>query len=191
MKSLELTTPHIIATVGVPGAGKTQFAQQFAETFSSPLISRHYFDRLGSEDETSTNLSNLILRETMKTRQTIIYDGRLGKQVDRKALARYANNKGYRVLFVWVQTDANTSRKRSLKRMSADEYKKELKQFSQPHESEAFVVISGRHTYSTQAKTVLKFLADYSKPPIQSASHQAPTTKLVPERRRSTRLQAR
>lgn len=39
MKSLQLSKPHLVVMVGLPGAGKTFFADHFAETFHAPYIS--------------------------------------------------------------------------------------------------------------------------------------------------------
>ncbi|MBI3889304.1 hypothetical protein HY312_01855 [Candidatus Saccharibacteria bacterium] len=38
MKSLNLTKPHLIVVVGIPGAGKTYFGQQFSTTFNAPYL---------------------------------------------------------------------------------------------------------------------------------------------------------
>jgi len=39
MKPLSLSKPHVIVTVGIPGSGKSFFAEHFAATFKAPLIS--------------------------------------------------------------------------------------------------------------------------------------------------------
>ena len=38
MKSLSPANPRVLFVVGIPGAGKTYFAEQFAETFGAPFI---------------------------------------------------------------------------------------------------------------------------------------------------------
>ena len=183
MKSLSLSTPHIIATVGMPGSGKTHFAEQFAETFSAPLISHHRLQDI-SNDETMINQTMpKLLQEVMKTKQTVVFEGATDRRVERAELARLAREGGYKILFVWVQTDQNTARGRALKQMSDESYDRLAKRFSEPHKSENYVVISGRHTYSTQAKTILKKLTESRA----QAAGVAPGG-IVPERRTVGRI---
>lgn len=166
MKALQLSSPHIIAMVGVPGAGKTQFATEFAEMFGAPRLDCEVLTEL-SDNETKVNLaSGAILKELMKTRQTIIFEGATEKRAWRGELARAARAAGYKVLLVWVQTDLPTAKARWMKARGGDEalFEQKLKQFSAPHPSESCVVISGRHTYNTQARTLLKKLSEGARP---------------------------
>ncbi len=160
MKSLHLSVPHIIATVGMPGAGKTQFSEQFAEMFGAPQLTTSSIAALTDDTKAMHDTIDMFLKEFMKTKQTIVYDGLTEKRVARAELVRAARMAGYKVLFVWVQTDLATAKSRWTKSRRADEseFEQLMRQFSAPHESEPFVVISGRHTYSTQAKTVLRKL---------------------------------
>ncbi len=161
MKSLHLSVPHIIATVGMPGAGKTQFSEQFAEMFGAPRISTDVLDSLGGEANATNDVALQLLVEFMKSKQTIVYDGASEKRVSRAELTRVARLAGYKILFVWVQTDLATAKMRWTKSRQGDEsqFEQLMRQFSAPHISEPYVVISGRHTYSTQAKTVLRKLS--------------------------------
>lgn len=177
MKSLSLSSPHLIVMAGEPGAGKTYFAQQFADTFSAPLLSSHYFDAY-EQDYTTVSQSMLqLLREVIKTDRTIICDGLASRRVERDALAKFAKKNGYKILFIWVQTDPDTAKRRALKVSSSSTYESNLRRFSPPHESEPFIVISGKHTYATQAKTVLRHLAQLSRPDkiaVEERAHTPP-----------------
>lgn len=144
--------------VGMPGVGKTYFAEQFAETFSAPFIDQSLFAKAGLDEAGSAEIAVKMLREAMKTSKTVVFEGATDRRVDRMELVRIAREKGYKTLFVWVQTDPSTARQRALKQMSPEVYDQHSKRFSAPHDSEQYVVISGRHTYSTQAKTLLKRL---------------------------------
>lgn len=162
MKPLQLSSPHIIAMVGVPGAGKSQFAAEFSEMFHAPHLDSSILVAL-SDDEAAVNYaSGALLKELMKTHQTIVFEGATEKRAWRVELAKTARAAGYKVLFVWVQTDLATAKMRWLKANDNDEatFDAKIKQFSPPHPSEPCVVISGRHTYNTQARTLLKRLAD-------------------------------
>lgn len=160
MKSLQLSSPHIIATVGVPGAGKSFFAQQFADMFGAPLITGDQFLALSNDPVLRHQAALAVLPEVMKTRQTIVFEGSTDRRTDRAELVKQARHAGYKVLFVWVQTDEATARQRSAKQrnLTDADYDQAVSRFSAPHHSEPYLVISGRHTYSTQAKAILKRL---------------------------------
>jgi len=179
MKPLQLSSPHIIAMVGVPGAGKSQFAAEFSEMFHAPHLDSGILAAL-SDDEAAVNYaSGALLKELMKTHQTIVFEGATEKRAWRVELAKTARAAGYKVLFVWVQTDLATAKMRWLKANDNDEatFDAKIKQFSSPHPSEPCVVISGRHTYNTQARTLLKRLADVRPNTIATTPqpHTTPT----------------
>ena len=92
------------------------------------------------------------------TKQTVILDGSTDQRTNRMRINRLAREYGYKVLFVWVQTDPATAKHRWIKTYGGNDesFERRLKQFSAPHSSESYVVISGRHTLSSQARTVLK-----------------------------------
>ena len=178
MKSLSLSKPLIIITVGLPGAGKSFFARQFSETFGAPIVS---YDRLCyelfadptySKDE-RTIISRVALAQTeelIKTHKTFIVDGGGNTKAERMHLKKLAEKNGYGILAVWAQVDEPTARQRSLKRskrkkddiynqsISEEQFEKDKKRFTPPAVNEHYVVISGKHVHATQARVVLKKL---------------------------------
>lgn len=191
MKPLNLSHPLIIMVVGLPGAGKSFFARQFSQTFGAPVISS---DRLRhtlfahpefspSEQTTIDDLREYMLREVAKTKRTFLVDGDCNIRLERQKLEATAKELGYNTLVVWVQTDEATAKYRSLHRsktrdddahnqsLTAGQFDAFAKRLSPPSR-EQYVVISGKHTYTTQAKMVLRKLAS----PHQSEAgkkHQA------------------
>lgn len=161
MKPLQLSAPHLIAIVGTPGAGKTQFAREFSDMFHAPLLSTHTFDELTENHKKIEVIMHDLLEQLMKTNSTIVLDGLTDQRVARTKLTQKAKQHGYNILFVWVQTDPVTAKARWMKQYTNDEtaFQSKLRQFSPPHISEPYLVISGRHTFSTQARTVLKRLS--------------------------------
>lgn len=192
MKSLSLSTPHIVIVVGIPGAGKTFFATQFAEMFNAPLLSADTLIPLLSspdEDDRSATASaalHAFLPELLKTGKTILLDGVGAMRVERAGLAKLAKEAGYQTLIVWVQTDTPTAKQRSLKpvrgsekrAIDADTFERSSRKFSPPHASEKYIVLSGKHTYASQAKMLLRKL---SSPRTERAEQpERPEPKLTP-----------
>ena len=161
MKPLQPSSPHIIALVGAPGSGKSQFAQEFAGMFGAPLIDASRFEELTDDTKKISEVTLDLLDEFLKTKQTVILDGASDQRVTRMKLSRLAKERGYKLLLIWVQTDLATTKNRWMKQRGGDEaaFERRLKQFSAPHSSESYIVISGRHTFSTQARAVLKKLS--------------------------------
>lgn len=178
MKSLSLSRPLVIMVIGLPGSGKSFFARQFAEMFGAPLVSTDFVrNALFSESEYSAREDALVgalthneIAELLKTHKTVIVDGGVNSRANRTAIERMAHKYGYGKLTVWVQTDEPTSLSRSAKRsdkrkgdelntsMDPRAFERYKKQFSVPTVSENVIVISGKHTYATQARVVLKKL---------------------------------
>jgi predicted kinase len=178
MKSLSLSRPHLIVMVGIPGSGKSFFAEHFAQTFNAPIVS---FGRITAElfnEPTYTDeekaivgrVADYMIDELFKTEQTIILEGASDSRVERQAIAKRATAIGYQPLFVWVQTESVAARTRSTKPikghtvMSTEQFDAIIRRFSPPHETEKAVVISGKHTYASQLKIVLMRLVDARQP---------------------------
>ncbi len=172
MKPLSLASPHLIIMVGIPGSGKTFFAEHFATTFNAPYIN---FDAISetvlgtktndSSEQTVINaISNYLLEQLLKTGQTIVYEGVTDSRTARQALTKVARDKGYEPLFVWVQTESVSAKARSIRPqkgknvLSSGDYDAILRRFTPPNSAEKAIVISGKHTYASQLKIVLKRL---------------------------------
>ena len=192
MKSLSLTKPHVIVMVGVPGSGKTFFAEKFADTFHAPYISRDKISDATSDAAAADRIVMMMLEEFMKTKQSVIVEGPSLTRQERLAIYKLARKAGYEPMLVWVQTHQDTARTRSMKASkatiqsvrSSKDFDQEVKRFHAPSAQEKPVVISGMHTYATQARTVLKKLshdraeqpatrpADRDTPPAPAATRR-------------------
>lgn len=178
MKQLSSASPHAIVMVGIPGAGKTTFAEHFAETFQAPLLNSSGLQQnLGLNNDQAIWLRDLILNEYFKTNRTILIDGHLESRSKRTDILRAIAKAGYRPLVVWVQTDAVEARRRVTKNskqttgLSDTEFDDLLKSFQAPTAREKAIVISGKHTYTTQLKIVLKQIAKTAEntPSVQTS----------------------
>jgi predicted kinase len=162
MKSLSLTQPHAIVMVGIPGSGKTFFAQKFSDTFNAPFVNIDAIVPHSKDSEAAYAIANLQLTELLKTKLSLLIEVDSATRTARRDLAQYLRKNGYVPLYVWVQTDPETARQRlkRLREKDSETFDAQLRRFSPPHTSESPVVISGRHTFATQAKIILKHLSN-------------------------------
>lgn len=179
MKTLALSRPLILILVGLPGAGKSFFARQFSDMFDAPMVS---FDRIKfelfekpqlnqAEQDIIRRIALYQMDELVKTHRSFIVDGGSNALQDRQKLEQLAKSNGYGTLLIWVQTDDATCRARATKRnpkRSPDDalspsltdamWAEQTKRFNPPAK-EPYMVISGKHAFSTQAKMVLRKLS--------------------------------
>ena len=198
MQSSSPSKPFLLVTIGYPGAGKSYFARKFADIFNAPLISfdeirYELFNEINhSEDENIivSRMAGLQLRELFRTRKTVIIDGGHNPRVSRSELAKVARGAGYNLLYVWVQTDESTARQRSLKRsdtkeddafnrsLTPEEFESQFRKFTAPNEFEKYIVISGRHNFPSQARTVLKkMVVPFNEPKPEPVKQPKPKGK--------------
>lgn len=182
MKALNLAMPYVIFVIGKPGVGKTQFAAKFSEMFGLPYIESDRLRRAittqpsfsTAEQEVVDQLMTLQMSELFKTKTTFLLEGSTEAKTVRQNLAKFAKSQGYEPLFVWVQTDQATAHARATKPsrlnthkqtpMTQARYDQLSRRFTAPAENEKPVVISGKHTYGSQIKSVLKRLALKNRP---------------------------
>lgn len=182
MRSLHLARPRAIMMVGVPGSGKSFFASQFSQTFSTPFIDSEMINAITGDRAASSRIIALLLTEVCKTKQTFILEGNSETKVLRAEFAEFAKKHGYDPLFVWVQADPIISRQRSAKKgRSKESYESTLQRFEAPTDAERALVVSGRHTYATQLRMVLNHIGNDNRP---SAAVERQPSPVVPIRKR-------
>lgn len=166
MKPLTTTTPHVIIMVGIPGSGKTTFAEHFAKTFQAPIVNQAAIAlEAGLDEKTATKISSHFLDELLKTHRTIIYEGPTHAKSVRRAIAKRVESAGYAPLFLWVQTESAEAKRRAMSRqkkspqLTSEQFDAAIRQFTPLSIQEKPVVISGKHTYASQLKIVLRHLA--------------------------------
>ena len=189
MNNLDLTTPRVIFLVGIPGAGKTFFASRFSEEFGAPFIDLEKIRHTVFEDPVYSGDEQHRIEKLAANQRTIIYEGGLETRSSRVRLARQAREAGYRPLIVWVQTEQATAHYRATRgsrnsqqsyTITNERFTQLVNQFTVPNYLEKFIVISGKHTYPQQAKTVLRSLVDLQK--TTSKIQTAKPIITVPER---------
>lgn len=180
MKPLTPNNPHAIIMLGIPGSGKSAFADRFAETFQAPIINQSLLMQTTSLSE--ANIAPVIdtfMTEIIKTNRTFLFEGATTTKAARDALVKKLRAAGYIPLLVWVQTESLESRRRALKPfpqgsgMTEAEFDSAVANFQAPTAAENPVVVSGKHTYASQLKIVLRHL-----------SLARPESRVAPARRR-------
>ncbi len=161
MKPTTASSPHAIVMIGIPGAGKTYFADNFAKNFSLPSVNQSLIRQSTHSKKASDAITAMMLSELFKTKRTLIIDADTSTVRQRAALALTVSKAGYVPLFIWVQTATPDAERRSLKAgMSRNDFLEAVTRFEAPTAKEGALVISGKHTLSSQLRVVLKHLSE-------------------------------
>jgi predicted kinase len=198
MDKTTLSNPVVIVVVGLPGSGKSFFATQFAKTFGTAIVSEDkirwmlFAHHTHNENENSIvgQISGMMAAELFKPRKTFVLDGGYNDRDSRATLAASARKAGYEVMTIAVQIDTPTAKSRAAHRDArklSDRYKQPLpprefatqaKKYQAPLRIDrTAVVISGKHTYSTQARTVLRKMLEIQGAAAPIEHQEAPTVR--------------
>lgn len=180
MNKFTLTRPTLILLYGYPGAGKTYFARQLCETINaahvqgdrirSELFETPRFDR--QENEVITHLMEYMSEEFLNAGISVVFDTNAMRFSERRMLRDMARKAKAQPLLVWLQIDIESAFSRTRKRdrrKADDKYAMPLdrttfEQFAgymqNPNHAEDYVVISGKHTFSTQKAAIMKKFYD-------------------------------
>lgn len=164
---------------GIPGAGKSAFARQFAQHLeiahiNSDRIRAELYDdaQFGSaENATVWRLSYYMAETVLAGSQSLVLDMNLPTQTLRRHLRTLATQYGAAFVVIWVQTDYETALYRATHRdrrriddkysfpISAQLHQKLSTTGSNPG-PEPTIVISGQHIFKTQLGPVLNKLRE-------------------------------
>lgn len=169
--------PKLLLLVGIPGAGKTFFAEKFSDEYQIPflnlndwrymLVDQPSFDR--QEDAKLFSFGQAILQQFFKTHKSVMIEGGLDSRADRQRYLQLARQHGYESMVIWVQNVEQESRWRATRlnkkmpkrHLIDDRVFEDIKaRFTPPNLTEKPVVISGKHAFSTQYRTVLKRIVE-------------------------------
>ncbi|MBQ5812346.1 ATP-binding protein [Candidatus Saccharibacteria bacterium] len=157
--------PRALLIFGAPCSGKSTFAEKFGRKFR--LAS---YDLAGLMEEYGFTYDQvLIITELiLRTNQTILIEGCLDTEKERIEMRNLVRAHGYEPALIWIQTDVSTIRSRLKSRFKSvskakDFYEKAVEAMEAPGEAEHAIILSGKHTFETQAKHVVAGLADINK----------------------------
>lgn len=156
-KSHSPSGQRAILVFGAPCSGKTTFSEQFAAQFNATFYD---LDALKEKHNLSRQFILLLVSEIAKTGSTLVLEGGIETEKDRRELAEILRAAGYTPTLIWIQTDVSTIRARLKNKLKSVEkaktvYDNRMKTLEAPSDVEAPIVLSGKHTYHTQLKQVL------------------------------------
>ncbi len=151
-----------ILVFGAPCSGKTTFGQQFAAQFNATFYD---LDTLKQEHNLSRQFILLLVEQIARTGATLVFEGGIGTEKERREIAEILRSAGYTPTLVWIQTDVNTVRARLKNKFKSVEkakviYDTRIKELEGPSDAEMPIILSGKHTYHTQLKQVLTQLQE-------------------------------
>ncbi len=172
---ITIAKPFILMMYGFPGVGKSAFAKQLAEELGVIHLQedRVRVDLFGENNSPGAykgakKVVNYIAQTFLKNGMSVVYDSSSMRASERKKVRELAHaNKAHAVL-VWLQTDPETAfdkaakrdRRRSEEKYSADydeqTYREILSYMQNPEMNENYIVVSGKHTFSSQRSAVIK-----------------------------------
>lgn len=177
---------------GYPGSGKTYFARQFAETFNAAHL---HDDRIRSElfetpnysqeeNHIVSSLMNYMLVEFLKAGVSVVYDARSLRTAQRRALRNLANRLHAETMLVWFQIDEESAFTRASKRdrrkiddryspsLDRAAFEQQLQAMQHPDTTEQYLVVSGKHVFSSQKSALLRRLHELGLVDASTANSQ-------------------
>ncbi len=167
---------------GYPGAGKTYFARQLCEQIHaahvqgdrirSELFDEPRHDR--EENSVVTHLMDYMTEEFLSADMSVVYDVNAMRAGQRLELRDMARGHKAQPLLVWVQVDIESAYARAGKRDRRhidDKYTVPLERpkfnsltsgMQNPNSAEDYIVISGKHVFTTQFSAVIKKMHELS-----------------------------
>lgn len=165
MEGNRKSKPRALLVFGAPCSGKTTFAEKFAKKFG---LAFYDIDTLMKEQSFTREQILEILKQILKTRQTIIIEGGMRTEAERVEIRNLLRAEGYDPALVWIQTDVSTIRARLKQRhrsvsKAKEAYDTAVNEMEAPAENERPIILSGKHTFETQTKHVITGLADLTE----------------------------
>jgi predicted kinase len=172
--------PLLILLYGFPGSGKTYFARQLCEHLQAAhiyddrirheLFSKPRYDK--RENTVVTQLMDYLTGEFLNAGLSVVYDTNAMRLSERRLLRDLGRKQKAEPLLIWVQIDTESAFSRIAgrdRRKSDDKFAMPLDRttfdsiishMQNPQSSEDYIVISGKHTYSTQQSAIMKRLRE-------------------------------
>jgi predicted kinase len=184
--------PLFIMLYGFPGSGKSYFARQLCENIQAAHVSgdrfrAELFDNPSyttQEDNIITQLMSYMSEEFLNAGLSVVYDANALRATQRHALREIARKAHAQPILVWLQIDTESAylrgsqrdRRRADDRYSApmdrSMFDQAVGHMQNPSNTEDYVVISGKHLFTTQFSAVVKRLRELGLIGIDDSSQR-------------------
>jgi predicted kinase len=199
MSKVVPSKPLFIMLYGFPGAGKTYFARQLCENIQAAHVQG---DRIRGElfaqprwDAQENGVINQLMEymasEFLAAGMSVVYDTNAMRASQRRALRELAHKSGAQPVVVWFQIDLESAYARTMKRdrrrsddrfaspMREQAFKNIVNHMQNPEQTEQYVVISGKHLFTTQMSAMMKRLHELKFIGSDEMSHRVVKPGLV------------
>lgn len=176
---------------GFPGAGKTYFARQLCENLQAAhvqgdrirgeLFAQPRWD--AQENSVITQLMEYMAGEFLSAGMSVVFDVNAMRASQRRSLRDMARKAGAEPVVVWFQIDLESAYARTIKRdrrrnddrfaapMSQAAFKNIVTHMQNPDPNEQYIVISGKHLFSTQLSAMMKRLHELKLVSSEDMTH--------------------
>lgn len=177
MDKTSLQKPILICLYGFAGSGKSFVARNLsasiniahlsADRVRSELFAKPRFDI--QEDAIVRHLMNYMVRQFLEAGVSVVYDANAVRANQRRKLKELARRHNAQYLLIWLQIDPDSAFARTQtrdKRTSDDHcamehtqetFEEQMIKMQNPTE-EPYMVISGKHAFSTQKNAIINRL---------------------------------
>jgi predicted kinase len=177
MPKIQLTKPALICLYGFPGSGKSYVARNLTEAIGIAHVSA---DRVrtelfqnprydAQENSIITHLMDYMSEEFLNSGVSVVYDTNALRVAQRRKLREMARKHRADYLLIWLQIDMDSAfyRTQERDRRTSDDkfaepqtrstFERQLSGMQNP-DGEDYMVISGKHTFSTQKSAIINRL---------------------------------
>ncbi|MBP7857535.1 MAG: ATP-binding protein [Candidatus Saccharimonadales bacterium] len=192
MGKLQPTKPLLILLYGMPGSGKTFFARQLCEQITAAhvqgdRIRDELFEKptySKEENHIVASLMAYMTSEFLSAGISVIFDTNAMRLNQRRALRNLAIKARAQTVLLWIQIDPDSAFKRASKRdkrkqddhyaqdMDPATFRELLGGMQNPDLTENYLVLSGKHVFSTQKNAVIRYLAEKRLIDLDSTAQQ-------------------
>lgn len=168
----------MILLYGYPGAGKTHFGRQLcehmqaahvlSERIRAELFEQPQYDK--QENAVVNQLTDYMAAEFLQAGLSVVYDANAARLGRRRELRELARRHRAKPVLVWFQIDPDSAFQRASKRdkrrlddrystaMDREMFDRASSGMQNPQATEEYMVVSGKHVFSTQMSSVIKRL---------------------------------
>jgi len=193
-----LAKPTLICLYGYPGSGKSYVARNLADEIqlahvSSDRIRNELFQNPrydAQENAIVTHLMDYMSEEFLSSGVSMVYDANALRSAQRRRLRELARHHRAEYLLIWLQIDIETafSRTQQRDRRTTDDkysepqtrstFERQVSGMQNP-EGEDYLVISGKHTFTTQKNSIINRLYQLGLIGADAVQHSVAKPELV------------